>query len=228
METRVLNDLAIYGGLSFLKEVIDFPENPRPGQFVLKDQNLYGYLKVAGMEAWYPFGQRTVYHVHTQAVPSLIWTVEHNLGTFDVFIQVKDENGNVLSVAKVDVDQNSFTLHFTSATRGTVLVVATATINVAKIRAENLNIADVVIADSTGLRVNGEHVLTNTFIDGRIAQAVQGEATQRASADAALQQAVDLKANAADVYTRAQLYTREEVDAAIQAAISAYHAQRYV
>jgi hypothetical protein len=221
MDVRVLNDLAVYGGISFLKQVTEFPDTPQLGQFVLKDNNLYGYLTVAGMDAWYPFGQRTVYYVHTQAMPSLTWVVNHGLGTTEVFVQVKDQNGNIINVGKTDVDENTFHLNFTSAVTGTVLVVATATINVPRINASQLNIAGVVTADSAGLRVNGEFVLTTATISAEIAAAVQAEADARIAADG-------LKANAADVYTKTQVYTRQEVDAAIAAAIAAYDANKYV
>ena len=232
METRFLNDLELYGTFAMCSVVEEFPANPRPGTFVLKREGMsagmYGYLSVGGLETWYPFASRTSFYIHTQAIDSLTWVVSHNLGSTDLFVQVKDELGNIISVGKQDVDSNSFTLSFTSAVKGTVLVVAASSINVPDVKASRISVGNNVLIDSSGVRIAGQYVLTDAFIAGDIAAAEargttalnQGlalEATARQNADTALQTgfttALALKANVADVYTKAQ------ADAATSAAI---------
>ena len=192
METRVLSNLNILGALVMSKDETDFPADPAIGTFVIKDQCLFGYLKIGGMETWYPFANKTNSYVHVQAIDALTWTVTHNLGTSDVWIQVKDQSGNILSVGKTDIDENSFQLTFTEAVRGTAVVVAPDSIDVPGVKASFIDVANgVVHIESSGVRVNGEYVLTNANIDAQIELAVAAEATIRANADLNLQNQID-------------------------------------
>ncbi|NBS94083.1 MAG: hypothetical protein EBT27_10235, partial [Betaproteobacteria bacterium] len=124
MESRIYNDLALYGALVMEVNETGFPANPKVGTFLMKDSNLYGYVQIGGLETWYPFSHKTLSYIHSQGLDSTTWVVEHNLGTTNVWIQVKDQNGNIVSVGKEDINNNSFRLTFTEAVRGTVMVVA--------------------------------------------------------------------------------------------------------
>ena len=188
METRVLSNLNVQGALVMSKDEADFPADPAIGTFVIKDQCLFGYLKIGGMETWYPFANKTNSYVHVQAIDALTWTVTHNLETSDVWIQVKDHNGNIINVGKTDIDENSFQLTFTEAVRGTAVVVAPDSIDVPGVKASFIDVANgSVHIDSSGVRVNGEYVLTSAVVDA----AVAAEATIRAAADLDLQNQID-------------------------------------
>lgn len=192
METRIYNDVALHGALVMSKNESGFPENPQVGTIIVKDYCLYAYIRIGGMETWYPFANKTNSYVHVQGEAALTWTVVHNLGTADVWIQVKDESGNIVQVGKTTIDENSFTLNFTQATKGTVVVVAPDTIDVPGVKATSINVAnDSVIIDNSGVRVNGSYVLTSANIETQINNAVAVETSARIAADANLQSAID-------------------------------------
>ena len=184
METRIYNDVALHGALVMSKNESGFPENPQVGTIIVKDYCLYAYIRIGGMETWYPFANKTNSYVHVQGEAALTWTVVHDLGTADVWIQVKDESGNIVQVGKKTIDENSFTLNFTQATKGTVVVVAPDTIDVPGVKATSINVAnDSVIIDNSGVRVNGSYVLTSANIETQINNAVAVETSARIAAD---------------------------------------------
>lgn len=192
METRIYNDVALHGALVMSKNESGFPENPQIGTIIVKDFCLYAYIRIGGMETWYPFANKTNSYVHVQGEAALTWTVVHNLGTADVWIQVKDESGNIVQVGKTTIDENSFTLNFTQATKGTVVVVAPDTIDVPGVKATSINVAnDSVIIDNSGVRVNGSYVLTSANIETQINNAVAVETSARIAADTNLQSSID-------------------------------------
>lgn len=192
METRIYNDVALHGALVMSKNESGFPENPQVGTIIVKDYCLYAYIRIGGMETWYPFANKTNSYVHVQGEAALTWTVVHNLGTADVWIQVKDEFGNIVQVGKTTIDENSFTLNFTQATKGSVVVVAPDTIDVPGVKATSINVAnDSVIIDNLGVRVNGSYVLTSANIETQINNAVAVETSARIAADANLQANID-------------------------------------
>jgi len=172
METRVLNDLSLVGALVFSTDNADFPANPAIGTFVIKNKNLYGYVKIGDLETWYPFSHKTNSYIHTQGANSLTWTVNHSLGTSNVWIQVLDTNGNIVSVNKQTIDSNSFRLNFTEAVRGTVVVVAPDSIDVPAVKATSISVGTGVTIDTSGVYVNGNPVLTNASITAQINDAV--------------------------------------------------------
>jgi len=167
MESRIYNDLALYGALVMEVNETGFPANPKVGTFLMKDSNLYGYVSIGGLETWYPFSHKTLSYIHSQGLSSTTWTVEHNLGTTNVWIQVKDQNGNIVSVGKQDINNNSFRLTFTEAVRGTVMVVAPDSVDVPEVKATVIDVGNVHISTS-GITVNGSSVLTSTNIQGQI------------------------------------------------------------
>lgn len=184
MEVRVLGDLALYGAMVYEKDSADFPANPRVGMFAMKDGCLYGYLRVGGLETWYPFSSKTRSYVHSQGVAGYIWTVHHNLGTRNVWIQVKDNSGNILNTGKQDLDDNTFEVYFTTPTLGTVMVVAPDSVEVPTVKASVLDVGNVHI-DTSGVYVNGQVVLTDANIASQIATAVAGKANSASLATVA-------------------------------------------
>ena len=167
MESRIYNDLALYGALVMEVNETGFPANPKVGTFLMKDSNLYGYVQIGGLETWYPFSHKTLSYIHSQGLNSTTWVVEHNLGTTNVWIQVKDQNGNIVSVGKEDINNNSFRLTFTEAVRGTVMVVAPDSVDVPEVKATVIDVGNVHI-DTSGITVNGSSVLTSANIQDQI------------------------------------------------------------
>src|SRR5574343_489438 len=130
MSIQILQDLKLNGSLQFTDANVDFPLNPEIGTMVLKGTALFAYIKLGGMETWYPFANRTSSYVHTQGLPSTTWTITHNLQTTDVWTQIKDANGHIVTANVSVIDENTVQISFTSAVEGTAVVVAPDSINV--------------------------------------------------------------------------------------------------
>lgn len=185
METRFYNDLSLQGSLIMAKNETEFPLNPAIGTMIIKDQCLYAYIVIGGMETWYPFSTRTNSFIYTQGVPSSSWTIVHNLGSTDVWYQVRDSNDALVIVGSTIIDANTIRLDFTQAIAGTAVVVAPDSINVPQIKATEIHVAsDAVIIDSSGVRINGSYALTSANIATQISDAVAVETTARIDADA--------------------------------------------
>jgi hypothetical protein len=159
---RYLSDLELFGALVFAKPVNDFPANPRVGEFILKDTCLFGYLQIGDLETWYPFASSTNFYVHTQGLANTTWTINHNLGTSNIWYQVKDQNGNITIVSKTDINNDSFYLHFTAPATGTCVVVAPDSINVPEVKASSIRVGnnEEVVIDTSGVRVNSQYLAT--------------------------------------------------------------------
>lgn len=212
---NVNGDLELQGALTFVGAYDEFPVEPKLGTMILKDGCLYLYVRLGGMTTWYPFATRTHSYVHSQGVAALAWVVTHGLGTRNVWFQVKDASGQIVSVGKADLDENSFQLNFTAAITGTCVVVAPDTVDVPQVSASVIRVGanGEVVIDSDGVWINGQQVLTSGSFDAQIAAAVAPKADQsavtaalatkadQAAMDAALaakadQAAVDVRLNA--------------------------------
>lgn len=171
----VQGDLDVLGSVSF-GQFTDFPPNPRMGSAALVNRILYVYMEMGGVQSWYPLTQHTSSYIHTQGLPSQTWTVNHNLATTSLWIQVKDHTGNILIVSKQDVNVNTFTLHFTSPVTGTCVVVAPSSVNVPTVKATVFEIGNGdVVLDSSGVRVNNVYLAPTTalaakadLVDGKV------------------------------------------------------------
>jgi hypothetical protein len=168
MESRIYNDLALYGALVMSVDESGFPANPKIGTIMIKDKCLFAYIKVGDLETWYPFASKTNSYIHTQGLDSSTWVVYHGLNSTNLWIQVKDQTGNILSVGKQDIDANSFRLTFTSAARGTVMVVAPDTVDVPLLKASLIQVGQNVEINTAGVYINGSPALTAANIQGQI------------------------------------------------------------
>ena len=168
MESRIYNDLALYGALIMSVDETGFPANPKIGTIMIKDKCLFAYIKVGDLETWYPFASKTNSYIHSQGLDSSTWVVTHNLNSTNLWIQVKDQTGNILSVGKEDIDANSFRLTFTSAVRGTVMVVAPDTVDVPLLKASLIQVGQNVEINTSGVYINGSPALTAANIQGQI------------------------------------------------------------
>jgi hypothetical protein len=171
MDIRVYNDLALQGALVFEKTEAGFPANPRIGTFIIKDQCLYGYIKIGDLTTWYPFSGKTNSYIHTQGADSLTWVVQHNLNTATPWYQVTDTTGKVITTGMTPVDNNSFIINLTTAGRGTVVVVSPDSIDVPEVNASVIDVGNVHI-DTSNVYVNGEVVLTSASITSQIDAAI--------------------------------------------------------
>lgn len=153
----VRSHLRVAGSLVMDQNETQFPSNPKIGTFIIKDQALFAYLTVSGMETWYPLVRNvSANYVHTQGVPALEWTVNHQLDTNDIWWQIKDDQGNLMSPADFErIDSNTFKLYFTDPVAGSVIVVGANAVNVPAIKAEIINVGANVVISTEGIRVDG-------------------------------------------------------------------------
>lgn len=197
METRILNDVAVHGALIMSKNETGFPENPRVGTILVKDNALYAYIQLGDLETWYPFGSKTNSYIHVQGLASTTWTVEHNLNSGDLWYQVQDNNGEIINAKVTVVDQNTITVTLTTPITGKVVVVAPNSIDVPVVKASSINVGNgYVVVDNSGVRVDGDYVLTEGNIEFYAEQAVAAEATARANADTTLQSNINAEVTA--------------------------------
>lgn len=161
METRVYSDLVLSGKMVMATDFTEFPLTPGIGTFAVKDQVLYCYLKMGGLETWYPFTARTNSHIHTQGLPYLTWTIAHGLESTDVWVQVKDSQGHITQPLITVIDANTVEISFTTPTTGNAVVVAPDTVDVPKVKTVSVSVAnDAVVIDSGGVTIAGNAVLT--------------------------------------------------------------------
>jgi hypothetical protein len=130
-QVSVLGNLRIAGALILDQNNPDFPVNPKPGTLVIKGLDLYAFITVGSIQAWYPIVQQakgTANYIHTQVNPLATWTVTHNLNTpaGDMWYQIQDQYFDIIGPHQlVPIDNNSFQLIFTTPINGTCLVVGT-------------------------------------------------------------------------------------------------------
>lgn len=232
MAIQILQDVAIHGGIQFLDAKENFPENPSIGTMVLKGTAIYAYIAIGGMETWYPFANRTNSYVHVQGLPNTTWTINHQLHTTDVWVQVKDSNGRIVNATVTATNEDTVTINFTTAITGTAVIVAPDSINVPEIKASLISVGPNVTINTNGVLINGSYALTAANIDQQIADAVSVETTARQSADVTLTNnlAAEVTARiAADSVLQTainnEISTRSSEDATIRAiAVSAMDA----
>jgi hypothetical protein len=120
---------------------------------------------VKGMLTWYPMlRSASDAYIHTQGEANLVWTVTHNLGTNNIWYQIKDSNGAIVSPNKFEtLSANQFRITFTEAIVGTVIVVGANSIDVPEVTAQLIEVGAVVI-NSDGITIAGVPVLTSSNI----------------------------------------------------------------
>lgn len=170
---QVRSDLSVAGALVLSNNLTEFPSNPAVGTLVIKDQVLYCYLNIGDLETWYPFSQERNSYVHIQAIANATWTVNHNLGSDELFYQVQDATGNITSVGITKVNNNSFTVNFTTPETGIVVVVAPGDIIAPTVKASVLEVGGgYVTINGSGVFVDGEPVLTEASLGDAVDDAV--------------------------------------------------------
>ena len=157
----VLSNMRIAGAISLDDNGEDFPSGVVPGTLAVKGATLYAYITLNGMDTWYPIVRNvSATHVHTQGLDAVVWTVNHGLNSSEVWYQVQDQDGQMLSYSSFErVNENTFRLHFSEPVRGTVLVVGPNSIDTTTIKASLIEVGANVVIDTTGMLINGVRVI---------------------------------------------------------------------
>lgn len=163
---HINSGMAVRGSVIFLDSVASFPENPDIGTLVVKDEVLYGYFTIGGLETWYPFSTGRNSYIHTQSISSDTWTVTHNLNSTNLFVQVFDASGDFIAAGKADINANSFVLTFAGNQTGKALVVAPENVDAASVKASIIEIGGgYVTIDSSGVYIDGIAAATVGDVD---------------------------------------------------------------
>ena len=166
---NILGDVGLSGSLIMLQNNESFPANPALGTLVIKEYGLYAYIQVGELQTWYPFNNnKTKSYVHTQSSASSRWTINHSLNSNEVWFQVYSSSGVPMFASRSDITVNSFKLDLAEASTGTVVVVSPDTIDVPYVKSQSFTVgegtANVTVIDNSGIRVNGDHVLTSATV----------------------------------------------------------------
>ena len=102
----------------------NFPETPVVGRVVFKDAKLYMCVAINNLiPVWLPLTNKIDTYVHSEAVASTTWTVNHGMNTTIPLIQVYDEEGEMLiPESATPLDNNNMTITFNVAVAGTAIV----------------------------------------------------------------------------------------------------------
>lgn len=164
-EVTVHSNLSVKGGITVGDFSNGFPSNPSPGMLIVKNEALWGYVKLGDILSWYPLLKLPKSYIHVQGLAALTWTVSHGLNSPYVFYQIQDDTGNYIMAPVTVIDDNTIQINLTEAMTGKCLVFAADDIEVPTISASLLNIANgVVVIDSSGVKINGVSVLTSASI----------------------------------------------------------------
>lgn len=124
--------MQVFGNLDFLgkgklvRPVLengDFPANPTPGEFMLKDKKLYVCVELQGdLPYWVQLTQEINTYRHDQTVAALEWSIQHDLNTNIGLVQVYDANGKQIIPEDIDCsNQNVTTVTFPVPTAGVAM-----------------------------------------------------------------------------------------------------------
>lgn len=108
-------------------QVVDFPLDPLIGTFVTKDDIVWVYQTDNGVSSWQPYRGKARTYVHTQDTASNVWTIGHNLGSTDLWYQIKDDEGNIVFANNVSIDLDNSFIEFTEPVKGSVILLAPTT-----------------------------------------------------------------------------------------------------
>jgi hypothetical protein len=127
---RVLSELSLNANMSFevnAESVLGLPANPAHRTIAVAAGIPYIYSELLDGSGWYSWmpltpGAVQASYLHTQGVASTTWTVAHNFNTNNYAYFVYDNNHNLVLAQMSVVDENTCTIHLTSAMTGTVVL----------------------------------------------------------------------------------------------------------
>lgn len=102
----------------------NFPTNPRPGRFILKEKTLYICVEIAGgLPVWVPLTKPLNMFKYVQPVAALEWTITHKLNSNYPIVQIFDTAGNVIIPDNINCGTfNSVVVSFNIPTAGIAVI----------------------------------------------------------------------------------------------------------
>ena len=104
----------------------NFPPTPKVGQLAFVNKIVYVCVQDSPAPAiWIPLTREITAYSHVQAEAALEWTVQHNLNTMVVNVQIYDENNRVIIPDEIQrIDPNTVKVNVGTAAVGTAVVVS--------------------------------------------------------------------------------------------------------
>lgn len=165
-----MRNVIVRGGLNVRGSLVldnltdEFPINPKPGTFIVKGTNLYGYVSISGLETWYPLiRDLSKFYVHTQGVASATWTITHNLSTDTPWFIISNSDGTLVQPAgieRVSADVTKF--FFSEPIIGNVVLVGPSDLSVPTINTSLLQVGDDLVISTAGITYQGQSFITGT------------------------------------------------------------------
>ena len=126
--------MEVHGNLNFLGMgkllrpglvATDFPPNPTPGEFLLKDKKLFMCVDVVdGLPYWVNLVNELSSHRHDQGTTALEWVINHDLNTNFPTVQVYDQDGLQVIPDYINAGTlNQVTVGFSVPTAGVAVLV---------------------------------------------------------------------------------------------------------
>lgn len=128
---EVKSSLNLYSGLQFENNLSEFPENPKIGTIILKDNKIYIYELVNNVPDWHFIDSNSsgsssdsfFVYIYEQEEESDTWVINHNIGNTTYFYNIVTYDGrHVLANAVSDSDGNTITVYFASPISGKIIL----------------------------------------------------------------------------------------------------------
>ena len=123
MSVKILANMQFEKSHMNLHMFNEVPSNPEIGRFYVINGVPSFYTTDGGEPFWLPLGLKRSFYKHAQTDASTLWTVEHNLATYDLIIMAYDLANNVLYPAQYNfITPDKVELQFNVPVTGKVIV----------------------------------------------------------------------------------------------------------
>lgn len=111
-----------------LEQLSKWPEAPKVGTFIFKDQRIYICIALeGGVPVWLPMSTELHTHVYDQNVADVEWEIDHNLACTTCLVQVSDSQGFSVDPDEVEFEYNKTVIRFAEPQAGRAVLVHGAT-----------------------------------------------------------------------------------------------------
>lgn len=124
--------MKFYGNANLQKNLIQnaaletlsaFPSAPVVGQVAFVNSIVYICVTAGSLPVWVPLTNEITSYTHLQSTGAYSWSVNHQLNTTSVNVQVYDENASMVIPSSIDIiDPDNVTITFSTAAAGRAVV----------------------------------------------------------------------------------------------------------
>lgn len=108
-----------------LSSLTAFPSSPKQGQIAFVNSTVYICVTAGDLPVWVPMTNEITAYTHTQNTPSQTWTVQHDMNTTAVNVQVYDAQSRMMIPSEIETTgPNTCVISFNSSQDGRAVVVS--------------------------------------------------------------------------------------------------------